>query len=222
MASLQLLAKRVASKGRKGDTTLLHVSKAELAQLEASGKITKNPKTGLPEAWGLGGIGSIISKGLGSIGDFARETTGFFTGGTSGANIAMGKAPTPTTLAVDLAGLGAGATAAGALGAGAAGSAGAAGASGAGGGLGALGPLAQAATILSGGVSVVSAMNTRKALKAAGADTGATPTVEKPTPMPTFGGADTQTVLRNTLVEQARRRGRLSTFLTSPAETLGT
>lgn len=46
--------KSIASKGRYGDTELLHVNKRELAGLASlmpGGKLTKNPDTGLPEAF---------------------------------------------------------------------------------------------------------------------------------------------------------------------------
>lgn len=56
--SLQHLANHVAQKGRHGDSTLVHVSKGELAGLQALAKnsgttLTVNPQTGLPEAFNL-------------------------------------------------------------------------------------------------------------------------------------------------------------------------
>lgn len=56
--SLQQLAHHVAAKGRHGDSTLVHVSKSELAGLQALAKnsgttLTRNPDTGLPEAFSL-------------------------------------------------------------------------------------------------------------------------------------------------------------------------
>lgn len=59
------IAKALAAHGRKGDTELIHVSKKELADLEKYGSgigihLTKNPATGLPEAFNWGGtLGSI-------------------------------------------------------------------------------------------------------------------------------------------------------------------
>ena len=45
-------AKGLSALGRKGDDTLLHVSKKELAGLQSLlGPITVNPNTGLPEAF---------------------------------------------------------------------------------------------------------------------------------------------------------------------------
>src|SRR5689334_8162571 len=44
-----------------------------------------------------------------TIGEAAKDTAAFFTGGTSGVNIARGEAPSVTTLAVDASGLAAGA-----------------------------------------------------------------------------------------------------------------
>jgi hypothetical protein len=56
--SLQHLAKHVAAKGRNGDTTLVHMTKGEVAGLQALAKhhgttLTRNPDTGLPEAFSL-------------------------------------------------------------------------------------------------------------------------------------------------------------------------
>jgi hypothetical protein len=56
--SLNLAAQHLASKGRHGDDSLVHVSKGELAGLQALAKshgksLTVNPQTGLPEAFGL-------------------------------------------------------------------------------------------------------------------------------------------------------------------------
>ena len=56
--SLQHLAHHIAAKGRHGDDTLVHVSKDELAGLQALAKkhgtsLTVNPQTGLPEALAL-------------------------------------------------------------------------------------------------------------------------------------------------------------------------
>ena len=152
--------------------------------------------------------------------------------GVPGADVNMVTAPTdvghyaPVTKAAGVAGAAYGS---GLLGGGAAGTA-AAGATGTGAGAtggasgaaatGALPALSTAATVLSAGAGLMSAENTRKAL--ANMPTGATAAdtaVEKPTAMPTFGSQDTQTVLKNALVEQAKRRGRASTILTS--ESLG-
>ena len=60
------IAKALAAHGRKGDTELIHVSKKELDTLEKYGSglgvhLTKNPATGLPEAFNWGGM-------LGSVG----------------------------------------------------------------------------------------------------------------------------------------------------------
>lgn len=52
--SLPKIAQALASKGRHGDTMLLHVSPLELqglASLMPTGKLTRNPETGLPEAF---------------------------------------------------------------------------------------------------------------------------------------------------------------------------
>lgn len=56
--SLHHAAQHLASKGRKGDTTLVHMSNGEVDGLQALAKnngttLTINPKTGLPEAFNL-------------------------------------------------------------------------------------------------------------------------------------------------------------------------
>lgn len=61
--SLKTIARQLEGKGRNGDTTLMHIQPTELAVLEAMlGKTTRNPKTGLPEAFSwkklLAGIGA--------------------------------------------------------------------------------------------------------------------------------------------------------------------
>lgn len=69
MSELGVAAKQLAAKGRNGDTTLLHVNKRELRDLESLlGEITRNPETGLPEAFswkkllaGLGAAGLVIA-----------------------------------------------------------------------------------------------------------------------------------------------------------------
>ena len=59
--------KEIASKGRYGDTMLMHVNPKEVRGLDSLGKMTYNPETGLPEAWlwalplagaAIGGIGA--------------------------------------------------------------------------------------------------------------------------------------------------------------------
>ena len=55
------LASTLAKKGRFGDTELVHMSKDEVLALEELAKkhgkkLTKNPKTGLSEAFSLGGL----------------------------------------------------------------------------------------------------------------------------------------------------------------------
>ena len=56
--SLHAAAQHLASKGRNGDTTLVHMTKGEVAGLQAIAKqngasLTTNPHTGLPEAFSL-------------------------------------------------------------------------------------------------------------------------------------------------------------------------
>lgn len=64
----------MALKGRMGDTELVHMSKPEIKALESMGRMTRNPNTGLPEAFTLrdalpaiAGIGaSVLAPGVGT------------------------------------------------------------------------------------------------------------------------------------------------------------
>lgn len=52
MAGLKSLASKIATKGRRGDSMLMHIQPGELAKLESMlGETTINPETGLPEAF---------------------------------------------------------------------------------------------------------------------------------------------------------------------------
>jgi len=59
------LANLLAMKGRMGDTELVHMSKPEIDMLERMGEMTRNPMTGLPEAFSLEeeleGLASLIN-----------------------------------------------------------------------------------------------------------------------------------------------------------------
>ncbi len=84
MAGLKSLASKIADKGRRGDSMLMHIQPGELAKLEAMlGQTTINPETGLPEAFswkkfllgaGLAGAAFIpgaqglVALGLGKLG----------------------------------------------------------------------------------------------------------------------------------------------------------
>lgn len=87
------LSSLMALKGRMGDTELVHMSKPEIRALEATGKVTINPDTGLPEAFGLknilpvalgiagGAAGSMV--GMPFLGAAAGTGLGSFMGGSS-------------------------------------------------------------------------------------------------------------------------------------------
>lgn len=109
---MQHTSKGIASLGRNGDDTLLHVNKEELAGLEALlGPVTINPETGLPEAFKwtdvlkmLGiGVASAMTGGaaapaLGAIGStVVGAGTGALVGGAFDA--ASGKGFTKNLLA---------------------------------------------------------------------------------------------------------------------------
>jgi hypothetical protein len=59
------LANLLAMKGRMGDTELVHMSKPEIDMLERMGEMTRNPMTGLPEAFSLeeelAGLASLVN-----------------------------------------------------------------------------------------------------------------------------------------------------------------
>ena len=85
MAKFQNTASGLASLGRNGDTMLMHVNPEEVAGLTAllGSAPTVNPETGLPEAFGWGGmisnmLGGIASMTVGSslyepLKEFAKE-----------------------------------------------------------------------------------------------------------------------------------------------------
>ena len=100
-------AKGISALGRKGDDTLLHVSKEELAGLQALlGPISVNPDTGLPEAFawkdvlitgliGLagaytGGVGSAVLGGGMPASVGIGASTGALLGGTKSASEGKG------------------------------------------------------------------------------------------------------------------------------------
>jgi hypothetical protein len=60
------LSNLLALKGRQGDTELIHMSKPEVNVLERMGKLSVNPRTGLPEAFRL-------NEKIQSIGDMSLE-----------------------------------------------------------------------------------------------------------------------------------------------------
>lgn len=67
MAGIADLASEVASKGRKGDSTLVHMAPGEVKILEyiSGAPLSENPQTGMPEAFSLwkllAGIGAIAA-----------------------------------------------------------------------------------------------------------------------------------------------------------------
>ena len=53
MNNIQSQVKNIASRGRYGDSTLVHMNPTEVSGLAQMGQMTVNPETGLPEAFGL-------------------------------------------------------------------------------------------------------------------------------------------------------------------------
>ena len=81
------LASLMAMKGRYGDTELVHMSKPEVAALNASGKLTTNPSTGLPEAFNLS-MQSVLPIALGIAGSILLPGAGTALGSGLGAAMA--------------------------------------------------------------------------------------------------------------------------------------
>jgi len=94
-AELRKDAKRLASKGRRGDKNLLHITDEELLALYASGKVTRNPKTGLPEASFFSNLfdpGGLVSGAIGRydpIGSSILEATDWAPGSAGSLYTAM-------------------------------------------------------------------------------------------------------------------------------------
>jgi hypothetical protein len=77
--SLAVLANHMASKGRNGDSMLVHMAPSEVAGLQALGlshgiTMTINPHTGLPEAFSFK---SLLKSALPMIAGFALGPAGF-------------------------------------------------------------------------------------------------------------------------------------------------
>ena len=53
---LQGMANLLESQGRYGDTELVHMSQPEVRGLASLGRLTRNPETGLMEAFSIGGF----------------------------------------------------------------------------------------------------------------------------------------------------------------------
>jgi len=103
-------AQNLASKGRYGDTMLMHVTPEEVHGLSSlRGGVTINPETGLPEAFpwlpilagaAIGGVGSAATGGdpikgalLGGIGGFMPTALGGLAGATGLSNAWIGLGP---------------------------------------------------------------------------------------------------------------------------------
>ena len=79
-------ARSVAKAGRYGDTRLMHVAPEEIGALSRIGRITKNPKTGLPEAFSLKKAFKAIAPIAGSVlGNYLGGSLGSAAGGALGS-----------------------------------------------------------------------------------------------------------------------------------------
>ena len=67
-APMSGISSLLALRGRQGDSELVHMSKPELNMLQRMGKLTINPRTGLPEAFNLEdaftGLSSLMNQDL--------------------------------------------------------------------------------------------------------------------------------------------------------------
>jgi len=102
------LASLLALQGRKGDTRLVHMTDSEVRAMAATGRMTINPDTGLPEAFNLSsllpivlaiagsmvapGVGTALgaSVGAGTLGGAVAAGVGAGVGSTAG-NLLIGK-----------------------------------------------------------------------------------------------------------------------------------
>lgn len=108
MNNLRQKAAEVAKAGRYGDTQLIHVAPEELAGLASlmpGGKLTTNPKTGLPEAFFF----LPFLAGLGSLGAGAAAAGTAAASGALGAGLGAGMTAAALPLAATTAGTTAGA-----------------------------------------------------------------------------------------------------------------
>lgn len=85
--SLKKSAEKVRRAGRGPDTELVHFTRREVAGLDAlaksmGGELTRNPKTGLPEA---GFLDSLLPTILGATANFFVPGSGMIVGGLTGA-----------------------------------------------------------------------------------------------------------------------------------------
>lgn len=81
--------------------------------------------------------------------------------------------------------------------------------------------LRDVATILTPVASIFGAGAALRGAKAAAASANQMPRIQPPPEMPTIGSPNTIIAERGAVTEQLRRRGRASTIMTSPSETLG-
>ena len=85
--SLKDAAEHLRAQGRGKDTELVHLTKREVRAMEglakaAGGSLTRNPKTGLPEA---GFLDSLLPTILGTAANFIVPGSGMIVGGLTGA-----------------------------------------------------------------------------------------------------------------------------------------
>lgn len=85
--SLKDAAEHLRAQGRGEDTELVHLTKREVRAMEglakaAGGSLTRNPKTGLPEA---GFLDSLLPAILGTAANFIIPGSGMIVGGLTGA-----------------------------------------------------------------------------------------------------------------------------------------
>jgi hypothetical protein len=94
-------SRRLASYGRYGDNSLVHVSGRELAGLESltGRRFTKNPHTGLPEAFGFEDLLPAIAGAVATVatGGTAAPLVGALAAGAMGAGVGAAKGESMNT-----------------------------------------------------------------------------------------------------------------------------
>lgn len=85
-------ARRVAGAGRHGDTRLMHMAPEEVGALSRMGRLTRNPQTGLPEAFSLKKAFKVIAPVGGALlGNYLGGPLGSAIGGAAGSIVGGAK-----------------------------------------------------------------------------------------------------------------------------------
>lgn len=95
------MADELASRGRYGDSMMMHVSPSEVAALDSMvpGGLPRNPETGQPEAFLFTLLGTLLTKAAGGIASLGAA-------GTAGGALSTAAAAIPKVLGGTLTGFG--------------------------------------------------------------------------------------------------------------------